>query len=95
MAETSEAGLRHYISMVRIDIGRNVKRLRLQQGRKQEDVALAAGYKSRSSLSKIELGRRLPSVIRLIQLAYALGVPLSTLTGRRPPRRPASIGRLK
>lgn len=87
MAETFEEGLRRYISMVRIDIGRNVKRLRLQQGRKQEDVAIAAGYTSRSSLSKIELGQRLPSVIRLLSLAYALGVPLSTLTGRRHPRR--------
>ena len=38
------------------EIGKNVRRLREQRGISQEELAIKIGYKSKSSINKIELG---------------------------------------
>lgn len=38
------------------EIGNNVRRLREQRGISQEELAIKVGYKSKSSINKIELG---------------------------------------
>ena len=43
-----------------MNIGDRIKQRRLELGLTQEEVAKKAGYKSRSSINKIELSRDLP-----------------------------------
>lgn len=54
-------------------LGKNVRRLRTQLGKSQEELALDAGMK-RSYLSDLERGTRNPSVRALGRLAEALNV---------------------
>ncbi|MEV6979459.1 helix-turn-helix transcriptional regulator, partial [Kitasatospora sp. NPDC093806] len=65
--------------------GRRLRRLRLERGIKQTD--LAGGPVSASYISRLEMGNRLPSPQTLSYLAMSLGVPLDALLA--PPPRPA------
>jgi transcriptional regulator with XRE-family HTH domain len=57
-------------------LGDRVRQLRLEQGLSQEGLADAVGF-GRSYMSGIERGVRNPSVLQLMRLAKALGVPVS------------------
>lgn len=59
-------------------LGANVRRLRLERGLSQEELAFAADMK-RSYLSDLERGTRNPSVRALERLADALGVEAAAL----------------
>ena len=60
-------------------VGDNIKRLRLERGMTQEELARLAGFKSRSSINKIELGERDLNQSRLAALARALSVSPGSL----------------
>lgn len=59
--------------------GEKIKLLRLEKGLSQAELAKAAGYDSRSSISKIEKGESDPSQKMLIKIANALDVKPSDL----------------
>lgn len=59
-------------------LGQNVRRLRIEQGLSQEELAFRAGMK-RSYLSDLERGTRNPSVRALGRLAEALKVEAGEL----------------
>lgn len=64
-----------------MDIGERIKRRREELGMSQDELARAAGYKSRSSINKIELdGRGLPQD-KVVAIARALKVTPSYLMG--------------
>lgn len=52
-------------------IGARIKKRRLELGLSQEEVALKAGYKSRSSINKLESSRTLP-LSKVEKMAHAL-----------------------
>ncbi|HEX8365438.1 MAG TPA: helix-turn-helix transcriptional regulator [Allosphingosinicella sp.] len=54
-------------------VGRNAARLRKEAGLTQEQLAERCGL-SQQYLSKLESGRRNPTVVTLYELATALGV---------------------
>ena len=54
-------------------VGRNFARLRREMGLTQEEVEARSGF-SQQYISKLERGRRNPTVITLFELAQALGV---------------------
>lgn len=54
-------------------VGRNAARLRKEAGLTQEQLAERSGF-SQQYLSKLESGRRNPTVVTLYELATALGV---------------------
>lgn len=54
-------------------VGRNVKRLRLEQGLTQEQFAERSGF-TQQYISDLERGRRNPTVVSVYELAQALGV---------------------
>ena len=54
-------------------VGRNFARLRREKGLTQEEVEARSGF-SQQYISKLERGRRNPTVITLFELAQALGV---------------------
>lgn len=54
-------------------VGRNVRRIRLENGLTQEDLAVRSGF-SQQYLSDLERGLRNPTVVSLFELAQALGV---------------------
>lgn len=62
--------------------GRNVRRLRVERGLSQEELAHEADMK-RSYLSDIERGTRNPTIRALERLAQALNVPPAELVTRR------------
>jgi transcriptional regulator with XRE-family HTH domain len=55
-------------------IGENIKRLREERHMSQLELARAAGYKDRSSISRIEGGDNDPTQKSLAKIAIALGV---------------------
>jgi transcriptional regulator with XRE-family HTH domain len=59
-------------------IGHAIRAARLQTGTKQEDLALMLGL-DRTTLSRYEAGSRSAPISVLIQIAYALRIPLSKL----------------
>lgn len=59
--------------------GEIIKQLREKKGLSQSELAKAAGYDSRSSISKIEKGISDPSQMMLARIAYALEVKPSEL----------------
>lgn len=61
-------------------IGERIKSLREQRGLTQEELAKRCGYKSRSSINKIELSRKLPAD-KIEIVAKALGTTPSYLMG--------------
>ena len=54
-------------------VGRNAARLRAAAGLTQEQLAERSGF-SQQYLSRLEQGRRNPTVVTLYELATALGV---------------------
>lgn len=60
-------------------IGENIKRLREERQMSQSDLARAAGYKDRSSISRIEVGDNDPTQKSLARIAKALNVSPSSL----------------
>lgn len=62
-------------------IGEKVKKLRIEQGLTQKELAEKCGYGSLSAINKIELGLSTPPLASVEQLAKALGVSPAYLTG--------------
>jgi transcriptional regulator with XRE-family HTH domain len=54
-------------------VGRNLARLRREQGLTQEELEARSGF-SQQYLSGLERGKRNPTVITIYELAQALGV---------------------
>lgn len=64
-----------------MDIGKRIRKRREELGMSQEELARAIGYKSRSSINKMEVdGRGLPQT-KIVALARALGVTPAYLMG--------------
>lgn len=63
------------ISLTSQQIGKKIKKLRLQKGFSQQDLSRILGI-SRSSVAQIELGNRHVSIIELIKLSDYLGFSL-------------------
>ena len=64
-----------------MEIGERIRQRREELGMTQDELARAAGYKSRSSINKIEVdGRGLPQN-KIVDIAYALRVTPSYLMG--------------
>ena len=64
-----------------MDIGNKIRERRIELGMTQEELARAAGYKSKSSINKIEVdGRGLPQN-KIVDIARALRVTPSYLMG--------------
>jgi transcriptional regulator with XRE-family HTH domain len=59
-------------------VGKNVRRLRLQKGMTQEELAFEAEI-DLTYVGGIERGRRNPSLMVLVRIAKSLGVPLPKL----------------
>lgn len=67
-----------------MEIGEKIKMLRESRGMSQEELAKKAGYKSRSSINKIETdGRNLPQS-KIAAIAKALDVTPTYLMGWEP-----------
>ena len=62
-------------------IGEKIYKLRTEKGMTQDELALAVGYKSRSTIAKIESGERDPYQSMVVALAKALGTTPSYLMG--------------
>lgn len=56
-------------------LGFNISRIREEQGVSQIDMAYRLGYTNHAHLSRIEGGRKAPSVATLLRMADILGVP--------------------
>jgi transcriptional regulator with XRE-family HTH domain len=70
---------------VRRLIGRNVRRLRIEKGWSQEQLAFESGL-HRTYVSGVERGVRNPTVLILAQLAEAVGVAPADLLQKDPSR---------
>ena len=73
---------------VRKRVGINLKRLRLDRGLSQEELAFESGL-HRTYISGVERGVRNPTVLLLEEIAAALKVPAAELL-EEPPRRKKS-----
>ena len=62
-------------------IGENIRRLRLQRGLSQEELAALIGYSSKSTINKIEQGTRGISHNKITKFAEILGTTPSELIG--------------
>lgn len=63
---------------MRVLVGRNVRRIRLEKGLTQEKLAEASEL-SQQYLSELERGARNPTIVTLSQIAIALGVTATDL----------------
>jgi len=54
-------------------VGENVRRIRLEKGLTQEQLAERSGF-GQQYISDLERGRRNPTIVSLYELANALGV---------------------
>lgn len=63
-----------------MNLGERVKARREELKLSQEELALRMGYKSRSSINKVECGREVGQKI-IVRLANALGVTVPYLMG--------------
>ena len=61
--------------------GERVLKLRTEKGMTQDELAIMVGYKSRSTIAKIESGERDPHQSMIVSLAQALGVTPAYLMG--------------
>jgi len=61
--------------------GERVNKLRTDKGMTQDELAQAAGYKSRSTIAKIESGERDASQSMIVAIAKALDTSSSSLMG--------------
>lgn len=64
-----------------VNIGANIKRRREELGLTQEELAERLGYKSKSSINKIELGVNDLPQKKIVQFAKALNTSPSLLMG--------------
>jgi transcriptional regulator with XRE-family HTH domain len=64
--------------LAKLNIGGQIRRLRLEQRRTQQDIAMACGF-TKSLLCKIESNAVVPTVATLVKIGGALGVKVSTL----------------
>lgn len=71
-------------------VGERVKAARLRKGLTQEELAKKLGYKSRSSVNKIELERDIPRSM-IVKLAEILEVTPSYIMGWDTPSEPSNI----
>jgi len=62
-----------------MSVGKKIKSLREEKGMSQSELAKAVGYKTRSSITKIESGESDPSQKMLLKIANALEVSPSEL----------------
>ena len=62
-------------------LGTRVRKLRLQKGMSQEELANAVGYKDRSSINRIEKGKRDVNQNMIVALANALDTSPMYLLG--------------
>jgi len=60
------------------NLGRNIRKLRLNQNRTLEEIAKQCGF-TRSLLSKIETGKAIPPIATLVKISNALGTKMSAL----------------
>jgi transcriptional regulator with XRE-family HTH domain len=75
-------------------IGANLKTLRTRQGHSLERLAKLAKV-SRAMLSQIENGQSVPTILLLLKVANALGVPLGTLVSAPASRQTTVLTRSK
>jgi len=61
-----------------INLGKRIRKLRVQQHRTLQDVADQCGF-TKSLLSKIETGKVVPPVATLVKIAQTMGIKVSTL----------------
>jgi transcriptional regulator with XRE-family HTH domain len=64
-----------------VTIGERIKLRREQIGMTQEELAAALGYKSKSSINKIELGKQELTQRKIMLTAQALGTSISYIMG--------------
>lgn len=64
-----------------LELYRNIKRLRLEKGWSQDELAKRTGYTDRSSIAKIESGRFDLTQSKILLFADVLGVDAGTLMG--------------
>ena len=74
-------------------IGQRIRKVRLEQGIKQKDLARRIGI-SQGALTNFELGRRKISLEWMLKIARALEVPVSYFVGavEAPPLEENSLG---
>ena len=65
-----------------LDVYKNIKRIRELKGISQDELARAVGFKSRSSINKIEQGVNDITQSKLVAIANALAVSPGELMGR-------------
>lgn len=65
-------------------LGQNIQRLRKERGLLQQELAERVGIEP-VSVSRLETGASLPSVVRLAEIAEALDVSLAELVGGASP----------
>lgn len=63
-----------------MNIGERIRQRRIELGMSQDELAKRCGYKSRSSINKIELSRDLP-LKKAQQFADILDIPIEELCG--------------
>lgn len=63
-----------------MNIGERIRQRRIELGMSQDELAKRCGYKSRSSINKIELSRDLP-LKKAQQFANILDIPIEELCG--------------
>ncbi len=65
---------------MRLLVGRNLKRIRVERGLTQEELAERSGF-SQQYISDMERGRRNPTIVSLWELAQAIGAtPVDLIT---------------
>lgn len=65
---------------MRLLVGRNLKRIRVERGLTQEELAERSGF-AQQYISDVERGRRNPTIVSLWELAQAIGVtPVDLIT---------------
>lgn len=62
-------------------VGENILRMRKKLGWTQEELALKMGYKSKSTINKIEMGKNDIPQSKILQFAEALGTTPAYLMG--------------
>ena len=68
-----------------LELYKNIKRIREEKGMSQEELARLVGFKSRSSINKIEMGVNDITQSKLVAIANALGVSPGELMGSDDP----------
>lgn len=68
-----------------LELYKNIKRIREEKGMSQEELARLVGFKSRSSINKIEMGVNDITQSKLVAIANALGVSPGELMGSDAP----------